>query len=110
MGEAKRTAEVASGVGEPCCANCLFAAPSKAQGRIHCKRVPPIASPVLVPGAIQGQVNVRFVAGFPEISAAEWCGEHVPRDAAVLAAASKTGAFEVKGPLKLDIPGETSDE
>jgi hypothetical protein len=59
------------------CSVCLFSAPGPEPGKLTCRRYPPIAFPMLVPGAPPGQV--MFTASFPVVALNGWCGEYRAR-------------------------------
>lgn len=46
------------------CSTCRFSAPGSEPGKLVCRRYPPLAFPMLMPGGLQGQVNLTFTASF----------------------------------------------
>lgn len=81
MGEAKIKAN------EMSCANCRFATvvPGQSMSVRHCRRVPPISSPLITQQARPGLPEtppmqaIQFMSAFPTVRLDDWCGEFVPR-------------------------------
>ncbi len=72
-------------VGGAACGSCRFSAMIPGQGFNirHCKRVPPIAVPMVVsqskpilPGIPAAQ-SIQFLSAFPSVRPDDWCGEFV---------------------------------
>lgn len=81
MGEAKNKLNFRQ------CSTCVFATMVPGQGMNvrHCRRVPPISSPLIVqqarpglPGAPPTQA-IQFMSAFPTVRPDDWCGEFQPR-------------------------------
>lgn len=46
---------------------------------MQCRRFPPTATALLVPGQMQGSIGVQSITSWPAVAPTDVCGEHVPR-------------------------------
>ena len=62
------------------CSTCRYSAQGPEPGKLMCRRYPPLAFPMLMPGAVQGQVNLTFTASFSVVAPHAWCGEYKAKE------------------------------